>query len=109
MPIQDENGWNLWSYDHKTGVSVGHHGDGTTTHGRTDTPVDAVLKANHEHGAQRAGQRRHDGIGELVARVPLAVFFDKLNEAHRSGDSAHLSRWLNDSDNAAFRVREGRV
>jgi hypothetical protein len=107
--FKDENGWDLWSYDHATGVSVWHYFDGQNNHWRTDTPVDAVLKANREDGAARAGRRHHEGIGELVARVPLSVFFDRLNDPHRSGDTAHLSRWLNDGDNAAFRVREGRV
>lgn len=109
MPIQDENGWNLWSYDHATGVSVWHHFDGQHNHWRTDTPVENLLKVNHEDGAQRAGKARMEGLGECVARVPISVFYDKMNAPLREGDTAHLSRWLNDGDNAQFRVRDGRV
>ncbi len=108
MTIRDENGWELWSYDPATGVSVWHHFDGTHNHWRTDTPVDSLLQANHEQGAARAGRPRLEGIGECVARVPLSVFFDQFNEPLREGDTAHLRRWLNDGDNAAFRVRAGR-
>ncbi len=109
MTVKDENGWTLVGYDPATGVSRWHLWVGQHNHWRTDTPVDSLLKANREDGAARAGRRRMEGLGEKIASVPLSVFFDKLNDAHRSGDRAHLSRWLNDSDNAAFRVREGRV
>ncbi len=108
MTIKDGD-WTLWRYDPATGVSVWHYFDGAANHWRTDTPVDSLLKANREDGAAREGQKRHEGVGELIARVPLAVFYDQLNDAHRSGARAYLSRWLNDGDNAAFRVRDGRA
>ena len=108
MTIRD-GGWELFKWDAKTGVSTWHYFDGANHHFRTDYPADNLVDENKALGAERAGRRHMDGVGELVARVPLPVYFDKLAEAERQRDDAFLSRWLNDGDNAAFRVREGRT
>lgn len=109
MTIRDDAGWELWKWDAKTGVSTWHHFDGQAHHFRTDYPADRLVDENKAIGAERAGKRQMEGVGELVARVPLNLYFNKLAEAERQRDDGFISRWLNDGDNAGFRVREGRT
>lgn len=42
----------------------------------------------------------------LVARVPLTIYEQSITEGWDEDD---WKKWLNDSDNAAFRVWQGRV
>lgn len=107
MTIRDENGWELFNHEPQTGRTVWRYFDGEATHFRTDYPVDKILDANKADQADLAGKKWGDG--QRVASIPLNVYFEQLNEASRQGDDKYLSRWLNDSDNAAFRVKEGRV
>lgn len=44
----------------------------------------------------------------LVASVPMC-FFDKWAKEGSLHDRAKMHRWLNDPDNAAFRVWNGRI
>lgn len=47
-----------------------------------------------------------------VASVPMQLLYDDnlgLNKAIQEGDDKYLSRWLNDSDNRAWRTKEGCV
>ena len=72
--------------------------------------INELLDANAEDGAALRGQSWGDG--QLVARIPMTHLFDQkhgLFEALRLGDDAYVNRWLNDGDNRAFRVKEGRV
>lgn len=109
MKVRDENGWTLFSHDPKTGVTVWKTTEDGQDHFRTDYPVDNVVAQNQYMQAEMRGARRSDGIGDLVASVPLNVAYAALTEAHSHGDDKYLSKWLNDGDNAAFRVREGRL
>jgi hypothetical protein len=105
--IRDGN-WRLFDYDIKTGrqVWVIENADGTTTF-RTDYPVQPTIDLNT---AQR-NLARGDWAGDYhhVASIPLNLFHDQLAEATRQGDDAYLSKWLNNSDNRAWRTKEGRV
>lgn len=100
--------WHLIDYQASTGRSVWafYHGDGRITT-RTDYPVDTLIKqnrieANASHGALW-------GDGKIAARIPKNVFFDQLAPAIEQEDDKYVSRWLNNSDHAAFRTFGGRV
>lgn len=45
-------------------------------------------------------------INRLVARVPMTVMEKSI---HEQWDESDWKKWLNDPDNAAFRVWQGRV
>lgn len=107
MKIKDGD-WSLFDYDLKSGrqVWVLHNPDGSMTF-RTDYPAQPTIDINQ---AQRnlarpgwAGDYHH------VASIPLNVYHDQLAEASRQSDDRYLSRWLNDSENRAWRTKEGRV
>jgi len=100
--------WRLYDHDIPTGrqVWVIHNDDGSTTF-RTDYPVQPTVDINQ---AQRnLAQPGWKGDYHQIASIPLNVYYDQLAEASKQGDEKHLSRWLNDSDNRAWRTKEGRV
>lgn len=108
MPIRDENGFELFEFDPVTGRSVWHYFDGEKTVMRTDYPVDGLIKQNAESRAHFAGSRHGDW--SRVASVPLNIAYDSgLVEAIDQKDDRFVSRYLNDSDNRAWRTREGSV
>ena len=106
MQIKDGD-WELFKHDPFTGRTVWRYFDGTATHFRTDYPVQSLVDENaallNESGGKRFGE------GQRVASVPLNVFYDQLHEAQVQGDEDYISRWLNDSDNRAFRTFEGNI
>lgn len=106
MRITDGN-WELFSHDEKMGRTVWRYFDGQATHYRTDQRVDKILQDNAAAKSDMSGKAW--GGGQRVASIPLNVYFDKLAEATRQGDQNYISKWLNDSENAAFRTFEGRV
>ena len=99
--------WRLFSHDVATGrtVWVLHHDGGMTL--RTDYPVQNIISANHELAADTAG--RPFGDWARVASVPLNVFHEQLAEPLRQKDDRYLSKFLNDSDNRAWRTKEGKI
>lgn len=110
MPrFHDENGFALFDWDKATGrtVWVRENGNGTTTW-RTDYPVDSIVKQNAE-------QRNIAGSGwkadyHQIASIPLNMIHGEgLGEAIQNDDQKWISRWLNDSDNRAFRTKDGTV
>lgn len=107
MKIKDGD-WTLFDYDIKLGrqVWVLHNSDGSMTF-RTDYEVKPTIDINQ---AQRnLAQPGWAGDYHHVASIPLNIYHDQLAEASRQGDDKHLSRWLNDSDNRAWRTKEGRI
>lgn len=106
-PIRD-GAWELWSYDPLTGVSKWVAETDTGFVIRTDTPTDALFKANNE--AQVDSLNTRWGDGKIVASIPMDVFVGRgLFDAQAQGDDRYLSKFLNDSDNAKFRTRQGKV
>jgi hypothetical protein len=103
------SGWRLWKSDPETGVQTWIIRDGDLVHYKTVAPVGQIIDENKKLRAAMEGQRQTDGIGRLVARVPLSVAYDGLSQALVQNDKKFVSKWLNDSDNAAFRVKEGRT
>lgn len=106
MTIKDGD-WELFDYDAQSGKSTWRWFDGKDMHFRTDYPVDAVLAENT--AVRNEAGRAWAGDWHRVASVPLNVFWRDLAEAQSHGDDAYLSRWLNDSDNRAWRTKEGKV
>lgn len=107
MKIKD-GGWSLYDYDIQSGrqVWVMHHDDGRMTF-RTDYPVQPTIDQNT---AQRnIAQDGWKGDYHQIASIPLNVFHEQLAAASLQGDDAYVSRWLNNSDNRAWRTKTGRV
>lgn len=102
------DGWCVLSRDPKTRIEIHALDDGDKMHVREVMPVDELVAENAEIRDDLAGKRHSDGIS-LVGRLPLNVFWNRLGEAMRQGDSAFIRRWLNDPDHAAFKVRGGKV
>lgn len=110
MRITDENGWELWDYNPRTGRTTWRTcPDGKRWVFRTDYDADAILAGNKEAQAEFAGRPWTEGLGDPVASVPLNVFFDQIDPMLEQQDAKAVSRWLNDGDNAAWRMRDGRV
>lgn len=107
MRITDGD-WTLFDHDFKLKrtVWVRSNPDGSQTF-RTDYAVDDTIEANRD--MRSAAEKGWKGDWHRVASIPLNVFHDRLAEASRQGDDAYISRFLNDSDNLAFRTRGGRV
>lgn len=107
MKVMDGD-WSLFDYDVKTGrqVWVLHNDDGSMTF-RTDYPVQATIDTNT---AQRnLSQDNWAGDIHQIASIPLNVYYDQLAEATKQDDQAFISKWLNDSDNRAWRTKGGTV
>ena len=49
------------------------------------------------------------GDGKVVASIDLPTYFNKIVPAKLNGDDAYIKRWLNDSDNRAYRTRKGTI
>lgn len=107
MAIRDGD-WVLFDHDFQLGRSVWKrvNPDGSVTF-RTDYQVDKIVAQNRAHLNESQGQNW--GEGRRVASIPLNLFYDKIDPALQQGDKAYLSRWLNDSDNRAFRTFGGKV
>lgn len=107
MKLKDGD-WTLYDYDIQTGRQVWalHNDDGSTTF-RTDYPVQPTIEIN---AAQRnMAQDNWHGDMHHIASVPLNVFHEQLGAASMQNDEKYLSKWLNDSDNRAWRTKNGTV
>jgi len=107
MIIRDGE-WTLYEHDFKLKrtVWVRTNADGTTTM-RTDYAVDDTIEANRD--MRNAASKGWQGDWHKVASVPLNLYYDKLHEAAKQDDEKFIDRWLNDSDNRAWRTKGGRV
>lgn len=107
MTIRDGD-WTLQEYDHFTGRSVWSYFDGVRMHIRTDYPVAETVKANRE--AFNSAPSGFKGEWHHVASIPANVHYGSgLHDAIRQQDRKWTKRWLNDSDNRAWRVKDGAV
>ena len=107
MVIEHE-GWRLFDYDPKAGRQVWYRAndDGSTTW-RTDYEAQDTIDMNT---AQRnLAQPGWAGDYHHVASIPLNVYYDQLHQASQQQDERFISKWLNDSDNRAWRTKDGRV
>lgn len=108
MRFTDHEGWGLIDHDPKLGRTVWgrNNGDGTTTY-RTDYQVDPSVEANRIQ--RNLAENNWKGDYHHVASIPPGVFWDKLGEAAREGDDKYITKFLNDSDNRAWRTKEGNL
>ncbi|WP_157058171.1 hypothetical protein [Liberibacter crescens] len=82
--------------------------DGTYDIFRVDCPVEALL-ARNEESRKNTRYGLNDNF-RLVADVPANLAHDcGLMEAFDNKDHTWVRRWMNDSDNRAFRTSEGSV
>lgn len=72
----------------------------TLTHSMT---AEANAQAYNDSEGQRWGD------GQVFARVPLDIYFNKVEPMKQAGDWAGLRRFYNDSDNQWLRTRKGRI
>lgn len=109
-PINLESGdWKLVEHDPQTGLRRYElQLDENTTIIRTESYVTQdIIDQNREEANDSIGKRFGDG--KIVAHVPLNTFFRDLVPAMREGDQTYVKRWLNNSDNEAFRSFRGNV
>lgn len=107
MQIRDGD-WRLFDSDIQLGryVWVRDNDDGSKTF-RTDYAAQPTVDINQ---AQRnLAEDNWKGDYHQIASIPLNVYYDQLAEASKQGDERYLSKWLNDSDNRAWRTKDGRV
>lgn len=103
-----EDGWELMEADPQTGRTVWACEVGDQIHIRVDQPVDALLAQNRE--AFNNAPSGWKGDWHRIASVPLNVLHASgLDEAIGQKDDRFLSKWLNNSNNRAWRTRDGRV
>lgn len=98
----------LFDYDYETGRSVWVAHDPMTGQGtfRIDYPVDATIRANVE--AEKASHGKRFGDYAHIASIPMNLYHGSgLAEAQQQADHQWVSRWLNDSDNRAWRASRG--
>ncbi len=107
MRIQDGD-WTLISHDFhlKRTVWARQNPDGTTTF-RTDYAVDDTVEANRDMRVNAS--KGWTGDWHKVASIPLNVYYDKLHDAVQQDDMGFVNRFLNDSDNRAWRTKEGKL
>ena len=105
MKVRDGD-WVLFDYDVASGRQVWslEDADGSTTF-RTDYPVQPTIDINQ---AQRnLAQPGWAGDYHHVASIPLNIYHDQLAQASQQDDQKFINKWLNDSDNVAWRTKEG--
>jgi hypothetical protein len=109
-PAVRDGDWTLFDYDPATGRTVWQMFDGEKAVFRVDTPVAASIEENRR--ALNDASSGWAGDYHRVASVPMQLLYEEslgLNKAIMQGDEKYLSRWLNDSDNRAWRTKGGRV
>jgi hypothetical protein len=68
---------------------------------------DPLFDLNEEAYNASLGQRWKDG--QVAARIPMSIWAREIAPRQRDGNTASLKRWLNDSENRAFRTFEGNI
>lgn len=69
--------------------------------------TEALFDANNDDAIASNGTRWGDG--QIVARIPLNVFWRDLSEAMKNGDDGYIDGYLNDIDHSRFRTRGGKL
>ena len=109
-PTVRDGQWELYEYDPATGRTVWQMYDGEKVIFRIDTPVHKTLEENTAF--RNSAETGWKGDYHRIASVPMQLLYDEslgLNKAIQQGDDKYLSRWLNDGENRAWRVKEGTV
>lgn len=74
---------------------------------RTEYEVEPLLEANAE--AEKASLNKRWGDGQVVASVPMHMFYRDLVPAIKQEDRKFVKKWLNDLDNKKFRTFKGNI
>ncbi|WP_455918763.1 hypothetical protein [Ensifer canadensis] len=107
MIIRD-GGWTLYEHDMMTGRSVWHYFDGEKDVFRVDYPVDNLISENQE--VRNSAEKAWRGDWHRVASIPLNIAHDSgIVQAHSEGDDKFVKHFLNNSDNRAWRTKEGHL
>ena len=107
MSIRDGN-WTLDSYDPALGRSIWSYYDGEQLHYRIDYEVSELIEQNKlEFNEAPSGWK---GDWHKVASIPHNILYSSgFDAAVQQRDNKFVKRWLNDSDNQAWRTKPGRV
>jgi hypothetical protein len=99
----------LFDKDDVTGITKIWHYDAEKDEATIETLQDVapIIEMNKIDQTQ-SGNTGWKGEWHHVARIPLSVFY-KLKAEGKLDDEAYMKRWLNDSENRFFRVKEGQV
>lgn len=109
MAVIRDGDWRLFDHDFASGRTVWVMADemGRDVF-RVDYPVSATIAENAT--VRNMAQKAWKGDWHHVASVPLGLFHSSgMAEAQAQDDTQFVSRWLNDGDNRAWRVKEGKV
>lgn len=107
MIIRD-GAWTLHDHDAMTGRSVWHLFDGEKDVFRVDYPVDNLISENQD--VRNSAEKAWRGDWHRVASIPLNIAHNSgLVQAHSEGDDRYVKRFLNSSDNRAWRTKEGHL
>lgn len=68
---------------------------------------DDILEMNKQ--CMIENQNARWGDGQIVASIPLNVFYAELGQAVKDGDQGYIKKWLNDSDKRMYRNFPGRI
>ena len=88
----------------KTIYADDYTGDGVV---HTEQDVSLLVEANKAHYAYFDGKARHAKDGEMVASIPLTVYW--ALPKHVREDDDELSKWLDDPDQRAFRTHPSKL
>lgn len=96
-----------FSVDQRTRIRKSWNDDDGTITVHTEQDVEDIIDCARE---DRNAHEKHTPYGELsrVASIPLTIYFD-LKRQGIIDDDKRFKKWLNDSDNLAFRTRPGKV
>ncbi len=106
----DEQGWRLIEYDKRRNVSKWmFRVDGCRDVFRTTCHGVGHLVEENKVQANAGKQPLLGGYMRKVASVPSNIAWDYLQKAVIERDDKAAARWLNDSDNRAFRTSDETV
>lgn len=105
---RDYGKWLPWSYEPENGkyVEFMETEDGQVFF-NTRTNVEGLVESNKAAFNDSEGKRWGDG--KVVASIDLATYYKKIIPAKQAGDDAWIKRFLNDSDNRAYRTFKGTI
>ena len=75
---------------------------------RSEQDVEPVMEANHEMRRHfTSAKDPHGEWGSLVGRIPVIIWEDLMRRGIAQDEKA-LLKWLQDSDNRAWKIHPGR-
>ena len=106
-PVYD-GAWRLFAYDplFKRTIWILHQ-DGEM-HFRVDFDVTQKIEENKQHRLLADKGWKGDGL-HRIASVPLNTYYAELEPAKADGNTKYIDKWLNNSDNRAWRTKEGHI